>query len=265
MLEDKYRGTKTMKKSITYKVMSNSLAFIVGFSIIFIFVIGSLAGSLTKFFFDYTDTINKILGVIVVILGIHMLGIFKITALMSEKRFNMAERKWGLAGSMVVGMAFAFGWTPCIGPILFAIFALAQESGNYWTSLLLMAFYSLGLAIPFLLTALALNKFLLWFQKFKQHFRKVEIFSGILVMGIGVLIFTGGLSSLNQYFAGLGGLEANLQDRVFGESQINLLFAFVGGLISFLSPCVLPMMPMYISYISGVSIGEMTGEVKGGE
>ncbi len=254
-----------MKRSITYKVMSNSLAFIAGFSLIFIFVIGSLAGSLTEFFYDYTDTINKVLGVIVVILGIHMLGIFKIKALMSEKRFNMAERKLGLLGSLLVGMAFAFGWTPCIGPILVAIFALAQESGNYWTSLLLMTFYSLGLAIPFLLTALALNKFLLWFQKFKQHFRKVEIFSGILVMGIGVLIYTGGLSYLNQYFSGLGGLEADLQDRVFGESQVNMLFAFVGGLISFLSPCVLPLMPMYLSYISGVSIGEMTGEVKVGE
>ena len=84
---------------------------------------------------------------------------------MSEKRYSMGERKWGLAGSLVVGMAFAFGWTPCIGPILFAIFALAQESNSYWTSLLLMTSYSLGLAIPFLLAALALNSFLLWFQK----------------------------------------------------------------------------------------------------
>lgn len=254
-----------MNKSITYKVMSNSLMFIAGFSIIFIFVIGSLAGSLSEFFTNYTDIINKILGVIVFLLGIHMLGIFKITALMSEKRYQMGERKFGLAGSLVVGMAFAFGWTPCIGPILAAIFALAQDSGSYWTSLLLMTFYSLGLAIPFLITALALNKFLLWFQKFKQHFRKVEIFSGILVIGIGVLIFTGGLGSLNQYFTGLGELESGIEDKVIGDtdnSQINLLFAFIGGLISFLSPCVLPLVPMYLSYISGVSIGEMTGEIK---
>jgi len=239
--------------------MSNSVAFIIGFSIIFIFVVGSLAGALTAFFYEHTETINKVLGVIVIVLGIHMLGIFKIKTLMSEKRFQFMDNRFGLFGSVLVGMAFAFGWTPCIGPILFAIFALAQESGSYWTSLMLMAFYSLGLAIPFLLAALALNKFLIWFNKFKQHFRKVEIFSGILVIIIGGLIFAGGLAQMNEYFQGLGAIESGIQEKVYGgEQQINILFAFMGGLISFLSPCVLPLVPMYLSYLSGVSISEFT-------
>ena len=248
-----------MKRSITYKVMSNSIAFIIGFSIIFIFVVGSLAGALTEFFNSYSSIINKVLGVIVIVLGIHILGIFKIKALMMEKRFQLADHRFGLIGSVLVGMAFAFGWTPCIGPILFAIFALAQESGNYWTSLLLMTSYSLGLAIPFLLAALALNKFLLWFNKFKHHFKTVEIISGILVILIGVMIFGGGLTQMNQYFQGMGGLESGMQEKLWGGRQnVNILFAFVGGLISFLSPCVLPLVPMYLSYLSGVSLSDIT-------
>jgi cytochrome c-type biogenesis protein len=248
-----------MKRSITYKVMSNSIAFIIGFSIIFIFVVGSLAGALTEFFNSYSTIINKVLGVIVIVLGIHILGIFKIKSLMMEKRFQLADHRFGLIGSVLVGMAFAFGWTPCIGPILFAIFALAQESGNYWTSLLLMTSYSLGLAIPFLLAALALNKFLLWFNKFKHHFKTVEIISGILVILIGAMIFAGGLTQLNKYFQGMGGLESGIQETVWGGRQnVNILFAFVGGLISFLSPCVLPLVPMYLSYLSGVSLSDIT-------
>jgi cytochrome c-type biogenesis protein len=238
-----------MTRSITYKVMSNSIAFIIGFSIIFIFVVGSLAGALTEFFFAYSAIINKVLGVIVIVLGIHVLGIFKIKSLMMEKRFQFADHKFGLFGSVLVGMAFAFGWTPCIGP----------DSKSYWTSLLLMTSYSLGLAIPFLLAAMALNKFLLWFNKFKHHFRTVEILSGILVILIGVMIFAGGLTQMNQYFQGMGGLESGIQDKVFGEGQsVNMLFAFIGGLISFLSPCVLPLVPMYLSYLSGVSLSDIT-------
>ncbi|MBU1023587.1 cytochrome c biogenesis protein CcdA [bacterium] len=252
-----------MEKSMTYRVMSNSIAFIIGFSIIFIFVIGSLGGVITEYVNHHNDVINEVLGVIIIILGIHMLGIFKIKALMSEKRFNLANKKPGLLGSMIVGMAFSFGWVPCTGPILTAIFALTQDSGNYLMSLALMTVYSAGLAIPFLLTALALNQFLKWFQKFKHHLHKVEIVSGILVIGIGVLIFKGGLTSLNQYFTGLGGVGSALEGSVFSsEAKVGFLIAFVGGLISFMSPCVLPLIPMYISYLSGASIGELTGEVK---
>ena len=167
-----------------------------------------------------------------------------------------------MIGSFLVGLAFAFGWAPCTGPILAAIFVLAGESGSYWSSLLLMTGYSLGLAIPFLLAALALNLFLRWFHKFKQHFRKVEIVSGILVILIGILVYKGGLTQLNNYFVGLGGIESELQEKAKGETGVNFMIAFLGGLISFLSPCVLPLVPMYLSYLSGVSIGEITGEVK---
>ena len=260
----KERIKTKLNKSITYRVLTNSLAFILGFSVIFIFVIGSLAGALTDFINQYQDVISKILGVAVLILGIHMLGIFKIKSLMKEERFQMgSKRRWGLIGSFLVGMAFAFGWTPCVGPILATIFALAGESGSYGQALLTMTVYSLGLAIPFFIAALAVNLFLNWFNKFKRYFRVVEIVSGILVMGVGVLIFLGVHTSLNQYYQGLGGIESSWEDKVLGGKEgVTLLIAFIGGLISFLSPCVLPLVPAYISYLSGASIAELRGESK---
>lgn len=253
-----------MNRSITYRVLTNSIAFIIGFSLIFIFVIGSLAGALTEFIENYTDIISRILGVVVFILGIHMLGIFKIKTLMKEGRFQMTSgRRWGLIGSCLVGMAFAFGWTPCVGPILATIFTLAGESGSYGQALLTMTVYSLGLAIPFFIAALAVNLFLNWFNKFKRYFRVVEIVSGVLVIGVGVLIFFGILTDLNPYFQGLGGFESSMEDKVFGGKEtVTLLIAFIGGLISFLSPCVLPLVPAYISYLSGASIAELRGESK---
>jgi len=252
-----------LQKSISYKVLSNSIAFILGFSVIFIFVVGSLAGALTEFINQYMNAISKVFGVIVVILGIHMLGIFKIKALMKESRMQMGGRKLGLLGSFIVGMAFAFGWTPCVGPILAAIFMLAGESGSYGTALLTMTAYALGLAIPFFITALAVNLFIGWFNKFKQHFRKVEIVSGILVIIVGVLIFFNLLTILNRYFTGLGNIEGQIEEGVFGSKEgVTLLIAFLGGLVSFLSPCVLPLVPAYISYLSGVSISELKGETQ---
>jgi cytochrome c-type biogenesis protein len=192
-----------------------------------------------------------------------MLGIFRIKALMKETRFQLVSRKIGVFGSFFVGMAFAFGWTPCTGPILTVVFAVAGESGSYGKALLTMTAYTLGLAIPFFIAALAVNIFLNWFNKFKQHFRKMEIFTGLLVIAVGVLIFFGMLTSLNRYFAGFSDLESRIEEgfSVSGEG-ISLLIAFIGGIVSFLSPCVLPLVPAYISYLSGVSLSELRGETK---
>jgi cytochrome c-type biogenesis protein len=250
-----------MKKSITYRVLSNSLAFIIGFSIVFI-LIGTIAGSFQQVYQEYK--IFRVMGVIVFILGIHMTGIFRIKSLMQEKKFHLSGNKWGLAGSTLVGMIFAFGWTPCVGPILAAIFTLAVDSSTKSSAVILMIAYSLGLAIPFFIAALALNQFLKWFNKFRNYLRVVEILSGILVMAVGVLIFMDMMSKLNSVFAtGTGSIESNVSGKLIGDvDSVNIFIAFIGGLISFLSPCVLPMIPMYLSYLSGASIGDMVGESK---
>jgi cytochrome c-type biogenesis protein len=117
------------------------------------------------------------------------MGVFKISWLLQEKRVHMQSKPAGMLGAMVVGVSFAFGWTPCIGPILSAILIVAAEQQSVNQGILLLSIYSLGLAIPFLLTAIAINQFFIAFKKIRRHYHTIEIVSGLLMIVIGLLIF----------------------------------------------------------------------------
>ena len=180
--------------------MLNALFFIFGFSLVFI-ALGASATAIGQFLSEQQNIISKIAGGIIVIFGIHMTGIFKIPFLNYEKRFHTEGKKLGLLGAFLVGFAFAFGWTPCIGPILAGILVLASRQETIGQGILLLTSYSLGLGIPFFLTALSLSAFFNVFNKFKRHLHKVEIVGGILLIVIGVLIMTNYLTILSGYFA----------------------------------------------------------------
>ena len=143
------------------------------------------------------NIISKIGGALIIILGLHFIGLFKIKWLNYEKRFHVGSKQFGTVGSFFVGFAFAFGWTPCIGPILAGILAMAAAEETVSRGILLLSFYSAGLAIPFLLTALAFNSFLSVSSRIKKHFRQVEIVGGVLLLVIGFLIFTDSLIYLS--------------------------------------------------------------------
>lgn len=138
-------------------------------------------------------------GAIIIGLGVHLIGIVRIPFLQAEKKFEIRQRPIHLAGAFLVGAAFAFGWTPCIGPILAGILALAAAQETVNQGMLLLGVYSLGLGIPFLLTSLGVGAFFRFFARFKKYLRVVEIFSGLLLVAIGVLILTDRLSLLIQY------------------------------------------------------------------
>jgi cytochrome c-type biogenesis protein len=179
-------------------VLLNSIMFIVGFSITFI-MLGATATWVGQFLLSRMRLLGQLAGLLLIIFGIHLTGIFKINFLYKDKRFHNVQKPRGFIGALVIGFAFAFGWTPCIGPILAGILAVASTRETVTQGMFLLAVYSAGLGIPFLLTSLALNKFLSFYGRFKRHFHTVEVVSGALVIVVGVLILTGSLTRLATY------------------------------------------------------------------
>ena len=189
---------KGKKSNAINRVFFNSLFFVLGFSVVFI-SLGASATFISSFLNNYMHIIGKIAGALIIILGLHYIGLFRIKWLNYEKRFHVGSKQLGMLGSFFIGFAFAFGWTPCIGPILATILAMAAAEETVWRGILLLSFYSAGLALPFLLTALAFNAFLSISSRIKRHFRLVEIVGGVFLVIVGFLIFTDSL----MYLSGL--------------------------------------------------------------
>jgi cytochrome c-type biogenesis protein len=184
------------------RVVLTSLVFVLGFSTVFVALgaAATLVGSLLQ---EHKKALGMIGGVIVIVLGLHTMGVFKISWLLSEKRANVQSKPLGLLGAYVVGLAFAFGWTPCIGPILGAILLYASQQETVGQGVVLLSAYSAGLGIPFLLSALAVN----WFFKASGGLRRsmhaVEVASGVLLVGVGLLLVTDRLTLVASWFSRL--------------------------------------------------------------
>jgi cytochrome c-type biogenesis protein len=181
-------------------VMLHSITFILGFSLVFI-ALGAVATSLGQLVNEYHTWLSRIAGVIVIIFGLHLTGIWKIKALYADKRMHDVKGGASAWGSFAVGFAFAFGWTPCIGPILATILLFASEQGTVLKGVLLLAVYSMGLAVPFLLTSLGVDRFLSFYGRFRRHLHTVEVLSGVLLIAVGVLIFLNNLRLLSGYLS----------------------------------------------------------------
>jgi cytochrome c-type biogenesis protein len=186
--------------SLLRTVLLSSVMFIIGFSITFV-LLGASATWIGQALVSRRELLDKIAGLILIVFGIHVLGIVKISALYKDKRFHNVEKPRGVVGALVMGLAFAFGWTPCLGPILAGILTIASTKQTVTDGMLLLGVYSAGLGIPFLLTSLALNQFLSFYGRFKKHFHAVEMVSGVLVIAVGVLMITGSLTRLASWFS----------------------------------------------------------------
>ena len=181
-------------------VMLHSVTFVLGFSVVFI-ALGAVATSVGQFANQYHALLTKIAGGVVIIFGLHLTGLLKIKALYADKRLHNVKGSSSVMGSFLVGFAFAFGWTPCIGPILAAILVLAETQDTVLKGILLLAIYSLGLAVPFLLTSLGVDRFLAFYGRFRRHLHTVEVISGVLLIAVGVLIFLNNLKYLSGYLS----------------------------------------------------------------
>ncbi|HEV8430110.1 MAG TPA: cytochrome c biogenesis protein/redoxin [Pyrinomonadaceae bacterium] len=170
-------------------VIINSLAFNAGLSVIFL-VLGTTAG-LVGAAITSSPWVRIIGGLVIIAFGLQLIGLLKISALYRDTRFFSDDKPRGIWGSAALGVAFAAGWTPCIGPILGGIIGLAATSGGWRSGLVLSAFYSAGLAVPFLLTGLGINKFLSFYKNFRKHLHKVEVVSGVVLIVVGLLVMSG--------------------------------------------------------------------------
>lgn len=180
------------------KVGFGSLAFVLGFSLVFT-LLGASATLAGQWLARYLSVISKIAGILIIFFGLHTTGLLRLGWLFYEKRFQLSKIPIGILGSFLMGLAFAFGWTPCIGPILAGILALAATQNSVVEGTLLLLIYSLGLGIPFILAGFGMNYFLRFFNRYKRFIRLGEIFSGLLLVFIGGLIFTNRLTSLLKY------------------------------------------------------------------
>jgi cytochrome c-type biogenesis protein len=180
------------------QVFLTSLAFVLGFSIVFV-ALGASATAIGKFLFTKLPLLSKVAGVILIVFGLHTMGVFRLAFLESEKRVHSQRKPAGPLGAVLVGIAFAFGWTPCIGPILGGILAIAGSKNSVGEGITLLAIYSLGLGIPFLITSLAINQFFGAAKKIRRYYHAIELTSGVLLIAIGVLIITGQLTIITRY------------------------------------------------------------------
>ena len=184
------------------RVGLTSFAFVLGFSSVFV-ALGAAATLVGYTLQRYKRELGMVGGIVIIVLGLHTAGILPIKWLLYEKRAEVKSRPLGLLGAYVVGVAFAFGWTPCIGPILGAILLFASQQDTVGQGVLLLAAYSAGLGIPFVLSGLAINGFFSAFGRLRRHMRAVEYVAGALLVGVGLLLLTNRLTLLANYFSRL--------------------------------------------------------------
>jgi len=188
------------RQKVVWLAFLRSIAFVVGFSIVFI-ALGATATTVGSFLRSHLKLLGRIAGVIIVLLGFHLIGLYRLSFLLYDKKVHGQEKTGGFLGAMAAGIFFGFGWTPCVGPVLAGILALAAVSSSVTRGVFLLTFYSIGLGIGFILAALFLNQFLATFKKVRVHLRKLEIASGVILLFIGVLIFTDHLSLIANKLA----------------------------------------------------------------
>jgi cytochrome c-type biogenesis protein len=186
------------KGRLRWLTVSHSLLFILGFSLVFV-LMGASASYLGRALVQYQSWIMKVGGILIILLGIHFTGLITIPFLQMEKRFELGKKPLGYLGSFLVGVVFAAGWTPCVGPILSTILLYASTAKSFTTGVVLLGFYSLGLGIPFLLASLAFNSFLSAFDRMRRYMRVIMIVSGAFLILIGILLLTDLFTTLNSY------------------------------------------------------------------
>jgi cytochrome c-type biogenesis protein len=178
--------------------LTHALLFVAGFTGIFL-ILGASASFLGQFFRYYEVWIARVGGLIIIVLGLHLAGAFRLNPLLRERRVHLHDKPAGYLGTLGVGAAFGAGWTPCIGPVLGAILTFAASQDQFWSGVGLLFVYSLGLAVPFLLSALALDGFLRAFGRFRRVLPALQVLSGVLLVVLGVLLLTGTFSALSGF------------------------------------------------------------------
>lgn len=245
---------KTLPSSHTQhlRTLSSALLFVLGFSLVFVIGWGGAATALGQLFGAYKGILGRVGGLIIIILGLFTLRVINIPWLNYEKRGYWKPGRGGAAFSaLMMGIFFAAGWTPCIGTTLGAILTLGLTRESSSQAMILSAGYALGMAIPFLLLGLGADRMVTFFARFRRHVRTIEITSGLLIILVGVLMVFNQMTLITLWA---------LKNRLFldvplgGADAPTFAISVLAGLLSFLSPCVLPLVPAYLGFLSGQSV-----------
>lgn len=235
---------------ITYRSIINTLFFVFGFTIVFI-LLGAGAGSFSLIFIRYKHLISLIGGGVIIIFSIQIMGIFNIPFLNFERKKQFSKRPRGIIGAFIIGITFAAAWTPCIGPILSSILILAATKSTTLKGIFLLAAYSFGLGLPFIFAAGAYSYFISFSKFMKNNFKAVKIVSGILLLCIGLVLVLGQFGRLSQFLSIIPDIS------LIESENLSIFIAVLAGFISFVSPCVLPLIPSYLTFITGISVTEL--------
>lgn len=191
---------KSQESRLLQKMMLNSISFILGFSVVFI-TLGAISTEVGQLLARYKSTLAQVAGVVIILFGLHLTGVFRINALYADKRLHGLKGGSTAGGAFVIGFAFAFGWTPCVGPILAVILGFAAAQDSVFKGILLLTIYSMGLAVPFLLTTFGIQRFLKFYSRFRSHMHALEVASGALLIALGVLLVFGRFTILSNYLS----------------------------------------------------------------
>ncbi len=205
-LEDLTDTTNVKPSHNRTHVMVSALLFVAGFSTVFI-LLGATASALGNVFRQNLPLLAQVAGIAIIVMGLHFMGVFRFGFLAREARFQTTQNSASFTGSYIIGLAFAFGWTPCIGPVLATILSVAGSEDSVSRGMVLLAFYSLGLGIPFLIAAFSVNSFLLFSKRFRRHIPLLEKIMGGLLVLTGIMFLTGWMQNISywllEHFPGL--------------------------------------------------------------
>lgn len=241
-----------MKKN--WNIFWSSVFFVLGFSVVFSLIGILLQSFLSSISFEVQKWLGRVGGIIIIIFGLYIMGLINIDLLEREHKFRI-KRKFSspYLTSFIFGAAFAVGWTPCIGAILGAILTLAISEPSMAFFLLLS--YSFGLGIPFMLVGLFTNQAQNFIARFENIFSYIKYIFGAILILMGVLVFTNQLARIASFpFA--ANLLVNLDAGIASFGTLNLGIAFIAGIVSFLSPCVLPLIPPFLTYLASSAINK---------
>ena len=191
---------KAPESRLLSKVMLNSIGFILGFSVVFI-TLGAISTEVGQLLARYKSLLAQVAGFVIILFGLHLTGVFKIKALYTDARLHQIKGGSTPIGAFLIGFAFAFGWTPCVGPILGVILTFAAAQDSVIKGIFLLAVYSMGLAVPFLLTSLGIERFLKFYSRFRMHMHALEVASGGLLIALGILLVIGRFTIISNYLS----------------------------------------------------------------
>ncbi len=229
------------------ELLSHALSFVLGFSLVFTIGWGGAATALGQLFGQYKFLLGRIGGVVVILFGLATLDVIRIPWFYADTRLQYKGRRNTFAGSALMGILFAAGWSPCIGATLGAILTLGMSQQTVGQAMWLTSGYSLGLGIPFLILALGIERATGWVQQMRRYQRAFQIASGVFILIIGLMLLTDTMSRI-AIWAFQNGLYIDFSSYAAAPTY---LIAMLAGLLSFLSPCVLPLVPAYLGYLSG--------------